>query len=784
MKFIKFFKEIHKEDIPSAGGKGANLGEMYNSGFPVPPGFVITANAYKDFIEVTNIKKEIQEILDKIDYDNYDSIVKAAKDIQTLIKTEEIPKDIKFEIKSAYDSMYKTSFELPKKAMDYINAIRTPPFVAVRSSATAEDLPNASFAGQQETYTNVKGDENVIEAVQKCWASLFTPRAIFYRHKNNFDHFKVLIAVIIQKMVNSDASGIAFTVDPVSENPNLMVIEAGFGLGEAMVGGEVTPDHYVIDKRDFKIVEKKINKKDFMIIRDPSGHNKKVYLDERTANSQVLTDSQIIELSKIIKRIEDHYHFPQDIEWAREGVKLYIVQSRPITTLGKKIEKPNFEEKLGKPLVKGLPASKGIASGPVKIVMDPSNIDKVKKGDVLVTKMTNPDFVPAMKIAAAIVTDEGGSTSHAAIVSREMEIPCIVGTGNATQVLKEGEIVTVDAVDGNVYPGTVEIKKEVNKKETTNKETNTNINASKIVTKTKVYMNLGVPFKIDDYKNLPFDGIGLMRIEFIIASKIGKHPNYMIEKGLSEEYINSLVGGIEKVASTIYPKPVVVRFSDFKTNEYRDMVGGEKYEPKENNPMIGWRGVSRYVSKEFEEAFRLECRAIKKVREKYDNVWVMLPFVRTIDEVIKVKKILEEEGLKRNDSFKIFIMAEVPSVVILANEFSKLDIDGISIGSNDLTQLVLGVSRDSEELGKMGYFDERNEAVLKAIKMLIDGFHKNDKTVSICGQAPSEYPEFLEFLIKAGIDSVSLNPDAVEEGRINVWKTEKKVKFERVLNES
>ena len=780
MKYIKFFKEIHKEDIPSAGGKGANLGEMYNAGFPVPPGFVITSNAYKDFIEVTGIKKEIQEILDKIDYNNYDSIVKAAKDIQVLIKSEEMPKDIKLEIKSAYDSMYKTSYELPKQARDYINAIRTAPFVAVRSSATAEDLPNASFAGQQETYTNVRGDENVIEAVQKCWASLFTPRAIFYRHKNNFDHFKVLIAVIIQKMVNSDASGIAFTVDPVSENPNLMVIEAGFGLGEAMVGGEVTPDHYVIDKRNFTIVEKKINKKDFMIIRDPSGHNKKVYLDEHTANSQVLPDSQIIELSKIIKKIEDHYHFPQDIEWAREGTKLFIVQSRPITTLGKKYVKPNFEEKLGKPLVSGLPASKGIASGPVKIVMDPREIDKVKKGDVLVTKMTNPDFVPAMKIAAAIVTDEGGSTSHAAIVSREMEIPCIVGTGNATQVLKEGEIVTVDAVDGKVYSGTVEIEKP----KTEEVKEVTNIDASKLVTRTKVYMNLGVPFKVDEYKNLPFDGIGLMRIEFIIASKIGKHPNYMIENGLSEEYINSLAEGIEKVASTVYPRPVVVRFSDFKTNEYRDMVGGEKYEPKENNPMIGWRGVSRYVSKEFGEAFRLECRAIKKVREKYDNVWAMLPFVRTIDEVIKVRKIMEEEGLRRGDTFKVWIMAEVPSVVLLANEFSKLDIDGISIGSNDLTQLVLGVGRDSEELGKMGYFDERNEAVLKAIKMLIDGFHKNGKTVSICGQAPSVYPEFLEFLIRAGIDSVSLNPDSVKDGRIKVWKTEKKVKFDRVLNNS
>ncbi len=770
MRYIKFFKEIHKDDIPSAGGKGANLGEMYNAGFPVPPGFVVTSNAYKDFIEKTGIKEEIKQVLSKINYDDYDSIKKASKEIQTLIVSEEMPDEIKSEIKAAYESMYKTTIQLPKRASEYINAMRTPPFVAVRSSATAEDLPSASFAGQQATYLNVKGDENVIDAVQKCWASLFTTRAIFYRHRNGFDHFKVLIAVIIEKMVNSDASGVAFTVDPVSENPDLMVIEASFGLGEAVVGGEVTPDHYVVRKSTFEIVEKKINKKDFMIIRDPTGKNKKVYLDEKTATSQVLSDSQIIELAKIIKRIEEHYNFPQDIEWAREGTKLYIVQSRPITTLGKKFEVPS-KEKMGEPILRGLPASKGFAQGKVKIVLDPNNLDKVEKGDILVTRMTNPDYVPAMKIAAAIITDEGGMTSHAAIVSREMEIPCIVGTGNATKVLKDGEEVTVDAVNGFVYKGIVKVEEK--------KEEKAEVDVNKIVTKTKVYMNLGVPFKIDEYKNLPIDGIGLMRIEFIIASQIGEHPNYLIEKGEQDKYINALANGIERVASAIYPRPVVVRFSDFKSNEYRDLKGGEKFEPKENNPMLGFRGVSRYISKKFEKSFRLECKAIKKVREKYDNVWVMLPFVRTVDEVIKVRKIMEEEGLRRSDSFKVWLMAEVPSIVILADEFSKLDIDGISIGSNDLTQLTLGVDRDSEELGKMGYFDERNEAVLRSIKRLVDEFHKNGKTVSICGQAPSVYPEFLEFLIKIGIDSISLNPDAVVKGKIDIWKEENKVKFER-----
>ncbi len=778
MKYVRFFREIHKDDVKIAGGKGANLGEMYNAGFPVPPGFVVTANAYKDFIEKTGIINEMKEVLSKINYDDYDSIKKASREIQALILSEEMPFEIKAEIRSAYESMYKISYDLPKKASEYINAIRTPPFVAVRSSATAEDLPNASFAGQQATYLNVKGEDDLITAVQKCWASLFTTRAIFYRYKNNFDHFKVLIAVVVQKMVNSEASGVAFTVDPVSEDPNLMVIEAAFGLGEAVVGGEVTPDHYVVDKRTFEIVEKKIAHKDFMIIRDPAGKNKKVTLDEDMAKKQVLSDDKIIELAKIIKRIEDHYGKPQDIEWAKEGMKLYIVQSRPITTLGKKFNKPNYKEHLGEPILKGLPASKGIAYGPVKIVMSADEIDKVKKGDILVTRMTDPDFVPAMKIAAAIVTDEGGMTSHAAIVSREMGIPCIVGTGNATKVLKEGEIVTVDAVDGFVYRGKVDIEP----KQVSEEEKEEEIDASKLITKTKIYMNLGVPFKIKDYKDLPFEGIGLMRVEFIIASQIGKHPLYMIEIGKEEEYIDVLANGIEQVASVVYPRPVIVRFSDFKSNEYRDLEGGEKYEPKENNPMIGFRGVSRYVSPKFEKAFRLECRAIKKVREKYPNVHVMLPFVRTTDEVLKVLKIMESEGLVRSENFKVFLMAEVPSVVILADEFAKLPIDGISIGSNDLTQLTLGVDRDSDILGEMGYFDERNEAVLRSINRLINIFHEHGKTVSICGQAPSVYPEFMEFLIKAGIDDISLNPDSVKKGRILAWKVEQKLKFERALD--
>jgi len=711
------FKEIHKEDVPLVGGKGANLGEMYNSGFPVPPGFCITAYAYEKFLEETSIKDEIKEILSNLNVDDNDSLQSASKQIQTIIVTEEIPSEIANAIVKAYEGMYKSQYDLPKSVGMFINAAREPPFVAVRSSATAEDLPSASFAGQQATFLNVKGEKELLEAVKKCWASLFTARAIFYREKNNFDHFKVKISDVVQKMVDSTKSGVAFSVDPISEDRDKIVIEAGWGLGEAIVSGAINPDHYVVDKNTWKIIDKKISKKDFMITRDPTGKNKKIYLDEPKRSSQVLSDEEIIELAKMVKRIEEHYGKPQDIEWAYEGKKLFIVQSRPITTLGKE-KQTSMKKPLGEPILKGMPASHGIVSGQVKIVFDVNNLDKVQHGDILVTKMTDPDFVPAMKRAAAIVTDEGGITSHAAIVSREMGIPCIVGTEKATQILKDGDIITVDAINGYVYRG--EKTEEVEAKEEKHEE-KPKIPIEQIKTKTKIYMNLGIPEKIDEYKDLPIDGIGLMRVEFIIADVIKEHPLHMIEQGRSQEFIDKLAEGIKKVAAAIYPRPVVVRFSDFKTNEYENLIGGEKFEPKEDNPMIGWRGVSRYISEKFEPAFRLECRAIRKVREEFNNVWVMFPFVRKPDEVKKALEILKSEGLERSDDFKIWIMSEVPAVAILPEEFAKLDIDGTSIGSNDLTQLTLGVDRDSETLGKMGYLMRWLQSAIFQIKRSVEG---------------------------------------------------------------
>ncbi|MCD6483299.1 MAG: phosphoenolpyruvate synthase [Candidatus Aenigmarchaeota archaeon] len=1076
MKFVKFLEELGKDDVNIVGGKGANLGEMYNAGLPIPEAFVVTAIAYKHFIEKTGLKKKIMNILKKTNVDDVEQLEKNTKRIRELILKTKMPKEIENEIIKSYEKLSK---RLGKKEE----------WVAARSSATAEDIPGASFAGQQATFLNVRGAKNVLDAVKKCWASLFTARATFYREKKGFEHSKVYIAVVVQKQLgvlseeeyyNGEyAAGVGFTIHPSTGDKTKIVIEGHWGQGESVVSGAVTPDTFVIDKKTGKIIEKHIVEKKVMRITDAKGGLRIVNVPSKLRKKPSLAEKQLRELWKIALKLEKHYKFPQDFEWAVEKGKVYLVQSRPVTVF---YEKKAEQIKLRlKPILKGLGASPGVGYGKVKIIKKLEEISKIVKGDVLVTKMTNPDMVPAMKKASAIITDEGGMTcvsgntliltdkgfmkakdayerlregenlfilsfdvekgepvwrriiaagrrrantvkifikngithgfldltpdhkiyvlendemkklelekaidlakklimvthvpekivslrspkiaylvglilghsllnavklrinsdgtviqaaedfvkevigmttgdvmgsddatrligrifesiegfvlsldidstqrflegffdsyhsrtkvnisglnkkivnalilaslkigfapfvgenyfrfpldlgkliksgkkrneniikqknfiyvtengeeyvynfevaeteeiqknfivfstnyvpvlvsnSHAAIVSRELSIPAVVGTGNATKVLSENQIVTVDGYNGTVYLGRVKelIEKEKNKTKLEIKQ------IRKLKTKTKILMNLGVPEKIKDYKDLPFDGIGLMRVEFIIGSYVKYHPLYLLENGKGSEYIRKLADGIKKVAKAIYPRFVIVRFSDFKTNEYRELKGGEKFEPKENNPMIGWRGVSRYISPEFEKAFRLEVRAIKRVRERYklDNVWVMLPFVRTTWEVEKALKIVEEEGLKRGKRFKVYAMAEVPSIVFLADQFAKL-VDGFSIGSNDLTQLVLGVDRDSEILGKMGYFDERNPAVLRAIEHLIKTAHKYGKPVSICGQAPSVYPEITEFLVKKGIDSISVNPDAVLRTRKLVYELEKKLK--------
>ncbi len=789
-KIILWFEELTKEDVPLVGGKNANLGEMLRAGIPVPPGFAVTAYAYKLFIEKTGIKDKIYQILKEKAPKGAkpEDYMEASKEIRELIEKTPMPKEIEEEIVKAYRELSK---RIGKEEE----------FVAVRSSATAEDLPGASFAGQQETFLNVKGEREVVERVQKCWSSLFTPRAIFYREQKGFQHEKVLISVAVQKMVNAKAAGVMFTIHPVTGDKGKIVIEGNWGLGEAVVSGAVTPDEWVVEKSTLNIVERRIVEKKVEYVRDPkTGKTVHAEVPPERVKAPCLTDEEVRRLAELGVLIEKHYGIPMDIEWAIDRdfgfpENVFIVQARPETVWSMKEEtKPEAEAKAvsvaeAKVITKGLPASPGVAYGKAKVCLSLEDAKKLmKEGDILVTTMTDPDWVPYMRIASAIVTDEGGMTAHAAIVSRELGIPCIVGTRDATKTMVTGNDYTVDARAGVVYEGKVEeLIKEVEKEKAPAEAVAPMEIIVKPITGTKIYMNLGVPEKIRDYKNLPFDGIGLMRVEFIMASYVGEHPLYLLETGREEVLVNKMAEGIAMVAREIYPRPMVVRFSDFKTNEYRQLKGGEKYEPQEDNPMLGWRGVSRYISPQYEKAFRLEIQAIKKVRDEMglSNVWVMAPFVRTLWEAEKFINLLKREGLESGRDFKVWAMAEVPSIIFLAEEFSRY-FDGFSIGSNDLTQLTLGTDRDSAILPKIDtrYFDERDPAVRTAIAMLIDKAHNSPygyRTVSICGQAPSVYPEFTEFLVRQGIDSVSVNPDVVARTRELVASVERRITLEGLL---
>ncbi|MEM4489577.1 MAG: phosphoenolpyruvate synthase [Desulfurococcaceae archaeon] len=820
-RFVLWLDEVRKEDVPLVGGKNANLGEMLAAGIPVPPGFAVTAYAFRYFLEKTGLGEKIYGMLKNLDVNNTKELEETTRKIREMILSQPMPPEVEEEIKKYY-------FELARKLNMDPSTLR----VAVRSSATAEDMPEASFAGQQDTYLNVYGADKVVEHVKRCWASLFTARATFYRVAQGIPHERSYMSVTVQKMVNSKAAGVMFTLHPVTGDEKVIVIEGSWGLGESVVGGKVTPDEFVVERGSFKIVEKRINNKTFMITFDPKyGRNvhlrwddeKKTWIAEEgievTAplakiarpDGNALTEDEVRRLAELAELIYKHYGRHMDIEWAIDldipfPHNVFIVQARPETVWSAKKEKEAKKteavavaaKKLvklseAKVLVRGLPASPGVAAGVARVIFDPKSPEAMefKQGDILITKMTDPDWVPLMKKAAAIVTDEGGMTSHAAIVSRELGIPCIVGTGNATKAVVSGTEITVDASRGIVYEGVVEdlVKPKAEAAAPApGVVAAVGISPEQLlplypVTATKIYMNLGEPDAIDKYKDLPFDGIGLMRIEFIFTDWIGYHPMYLIDNGRQDFFVDKLAEGIAKVAQAIYPRPVVVRFSDFRTNEFRGLKGGEKYEPDERNPMIGWRGVSRYIHPKYEPGFRLELKAIRKVREEFglSNVWVMLPFVRTTWEVKRLLKIMEEEGLRRSKDFKVWIMAEVPSVALLAEQFAEL-VDGFSIGSNDLTQLVLGADRDSNILAEMGYFDERDPAVLEAIRMIIRGAHKKGATVSICGQAPSVYPEIVEFLVREGIDSISVNPDAVIPTRRLVASVERKILLERLEN--
>ncbi|MDH5481377.1 MAG: phosphoenolpyruvate synthase [Candidatus Bathyarchaeota archaeon] len=787
---VMWFENLKKTDIPSVGGKNANLGEMISVGIPVPPGFAITAYAYKKFIEEAGIATKIYDIIKETvtnpsDPAQYEI---ASKKIRELVESTPMSKDIADAVKSAYE-------ELCRK-LDATDVL-----VAVRSSATAEDLADASFAGQQETYLNVKGVNEVLEKTVKCWSSLFTPRAIFYRTEKGFAHEKVFISVGIQKMVNSKAAGVMFTINPVTGDPNQIVIEGNYGLGEAVVSGAVTPDDFIIDKRTMKITERRVSKKTIQYVRDPkTGKTIHLEVPPEMQEQPCISDEEILKLSEQGRLIEQHYRKAQDIEWAIDSDltspgNMFIVQSRPETVWSLKLaETPTKAEaekmkptEMLKVVIKGIAAGKrGYGMGTAKVVLNPTEAAKtMHKGDILVTDMTNPDYVPFMKLAGAIVTNKGGVTCHAAIVSRELGIPCVVGTENATKLMVSGKEYTVDSRSGVVYEGILQtLTEQLESSAGATAPSSTvagGVFQSIPVTATKIYMNLGVPEKVEEYKNLPFEGIGLMRIEFILASYIGEHPMLFVETGQSQRFVDKLAEGIATVARTIQPRPVVVRFSDFKTNEYRELKGGEKYEIVEANPMLGWRGCSRYISQWYEKAFRLECQAIKKCRKEWGlkNVWVMLPVVRTVWEAEKCLEIMREEDLERSRDFQVWFMAETPSIAVLADEFSRL-CDGFSIGSNDMTQGILMIDRDSERLGQMGYFDERDPAVKRIIAHLIKVAHENGCTVSICGEGPSNLPDFAEFLVRSGIDSISVNNDALIATKKLVASIEQKIILERL----
>jgi len=799
MKFVKWFEEVGAGDVALVGGKNASLGEMIRNlgknGVNVPSGFAITAEAYRHVVEKAGIVEKIKDTLAGLDTHDMENLSRRSKEVRNLIKNAPCPKELEEEIRFAYREMERRY----GKDVD----------VAVRSSATAEDLPTASFAGQQTTYLNVRGEEELIRNVMECFASLFTDRAISYRFDKGFEHLKVFLSVGVQKMVRSDlaCSGVIFSIDTESGFKDVVYITSAYGLGENVVQGIVNPDQFYVFKPALKkgfrpIVEKKLGTKEKKLIykEDGIGTEQK----EVTPQDQgefVLSDDEVLTLARWACIIEEHYGLPMDIEWAKDGLtgELFIVQARPETVHSQRdsaMLKTYVLEEEGRLLLEGEAVGTKIGQGEVTVIKDPREINKFKSGQVLVTDMTDPDWEPIMKVAGAIVTNKGGRTCHAAIVSRELGVPCVIGTGDGSRVLRNGSEVTVDCSrgEGRIYEG--KLKYRIDEVALSNLPR----------PRTQIMVNFGIPGGAFIQGQIPNDGVGLAREEFIINSYIGIHPMALIGYGkLKKEankdrkiakvveeidkrsasyrdkaqfFVDNLAMGIAKIAAGFYPNDVIVRFSDFKTNEYANLIGGHLYEPEESNPMIGWRGASRYYDEKFKPAFGLECKAIKKVRDEMglSNVKVMVPFCRTPEEGRRVINAMEEFGLKQEENgLEVYVMCEIPSNVVLAEEFADV-FDGFSIGSNDLTQLTLGLDRDSEFVSHI--FDERNEAVKRLVKQVIEAAHKHKprRKIGICGQAPSDFPEFAEFLVECGIDSMSLNPDVVLKTRLDVAEVEQRIK--------
>lgn len=784
---ILWFKELTNKDVPYVGGKNASLGEMYGKltkkGVNIPNGYATTSHAYNTFMNDSGTKDKIKQILKGLDTHNIQDLMDRGAKVRKAILEAEFPEELNKEIIKAYGELSKS---YGVKNVD----------VAVRSSATAEDLPDASFAGQQETFLNITGEKDLLVAVKKCVASLFTNRAISYRVDKGFDHFDISLSVGVQKMVRSDlaSSGVMFSIDTESGFENVVLINSIYGLGENIVLGRVNPDEFFYFKPTKSIISRKIAKKSLRLIYNKNSKNpvKNIKVSPKDQAKQSITDEQIKQLAEWAVIIHEHYKRPMDMEWALDGKdkKLYIVQARPETVQSQKdknfIEEYKLKEK-GEVLITGQSVGQKIGSGVVHKIMDVKDITKFKKGEVLVTTMTDPDWEPIMKIASAIVTDKGGRTCHAAIISRELGIPCIVGTETGSKVLKSGQKVTVNCADGETG--------KVHKGELNFEVIKTNVGQLK-KSKTKIMMNIGDPDMAFSSSFIPNDGVGLARLEFIINNTIKIHPLALINyakqpksvkskidkitsgyKDKKEFFVEELSEGVGRIAAAFYPKPVIVRLSDFKTNEYANLIGGKQYEPIESNPMIGWRGASRYYSPEFLPAFELECKALVKVRKDMGltNLKVMVPFCRTVEEGKKVIEIMGKNGLKQGkDGLEVYVMAEIPANIILAEEFAKV-FDGFSIGSNDLTQLTLGIDRDaSGTLEVLGISNEKNEAVKFLIEDLVKKAKKTKTKVGICGQAPSDYPEIVKFLVDCGIDSISLIPDTVIKTIMVVNEKEKK----------
>jgi pyruvate,water dikinase len=755
MKHVEFFEELRKEDVAIAGGKGANLGELTRAGIPVPPGFVVTSKTYDQFIKETGIFDEIMDILDALDVENNKELQASSVKIKKIITETRMPDEISTIIVEAYNALCH------RIGKDDV-------FVAIRSSATAEDLPEASFAGQQDTYLNIRGNEEVVEYVQKCWASLFESRAIFYREENDFDHSKVYIAVVVQEMVDAEKAGVMFTVHP-STGEEKILIEAAWGLGEGVVSGTVTPDTCWYDKEKNEVLDYKISNKKVMFRRDSdTGHTVMVDVPEDLAEKRVLSNDEISQLAELGKTIHKHYNFPQDTEWAIEGGKIYMLQSRPVTTLNMGTGKDQSEEGSTERVIiaKGLGASPGMASGAVKIVRNTDELDKIEKGDILVTVMTTPDMVPAMKRADGIITDEGGVTCHAAIVSRELGIPCVVGTGDGSKILKEKSIVTLDGSKGFVFEGKLKVDKKDSRADST---PTTGIQNAPILTVTEVKVNVSMPEAAQKAAATGADGVGLLRTEHMMLA-LGVHPKKFITDGKEDELVKALVENILKVADAFYPKTVWYRTLDAPTDEFQSLKGGED-EPFEHNPMLGWRGIRRELDEP--EILKAEFKAIKKLHEEgYTNIGIMLPLVQHPDELKEAKRIAREVGLKPQKNIEWGIMVETPGAALTIEDFIAEGIDFVSFGTNDLTQYTLAIDRNNEHVA--GLYSERHPAIMKLIAMVIKECNKAGVKTSICGQAGS-MPDIVEQLVELGITSVSANTDAVATVREVVARVEKKL---------